>query len=67
MRSFKAFSDNTGLHSLDRSFVKNHDLSLKEQLEVIIIEQVDVLNIGQNTQSRLRKCKERGTGFGSII
>ena len=49
----------TSLHILDRSSTKNYDLSLKDQLEVIIIEQVDVTGIGQDTQSRLRKCKER--------
>ena len=55
----KHFSENTSLHILDRSSTKNYDLSLKDQLEVIIIEQVDVTGIGQDTQSRLRKCKER--------
>ena len=54
----KHFSENS-LHILDRSSTKNYDLSLKDQLEVIIIEQVDVTGIGQDTQSRLRKCKER--------
>ena len=55
----KHFSDNTSLHVLDRSSTKNYDLSLKDQIEVIIIEQVNVTGIGQDTQSRLRKCKER--------
>ena len=55
----KHFSDNTSVHNLDRSSCKSFDSSLKEQLEIIIIEQVDVSDIDQDTQSRLRKCKER--------
>ena len=55
----KHFSDNTSVHNLDRSSCKSFDSSLKEQLEIIIIEQVDVSNMDQDTQSRLRKCKER--------
>ena len=41
----KHFSDNLILHTLDKSSQLKYDNSLKEQIEVIIIEKVDVLEV----------------------
>ena len=38
----KHFADNGNLHRLDKSSQSNYDISLKQQIEVIITEQVDL-------------------------
>ena len=53
------FSENQGVHTIDKSTYKAYDDSLKKQLEVIILEKVDVTNILQDTKSRLKECKRR--------
>ena len=56
----KHFSDNLILRTLDikSSHLKN-DNSLKEQIEVIIIEKVDVSEVGTDIKSITKKLKER--------
>ena len=53
------FSENQGIHTLDKSTNKAYDDSLKKQLEIIIIEKVDVSNVLQDTKSKLKECKKR--------
>ena len=53
------FSENHGVHSFDKTTPKSYDSSLKDQLEVIIIEKVDVSKVGKDTKSRLKECKKR--------
>ena len=55
----KHFSDNNHVHSLDKSTTSAYDKSLKKHIEIIIIEHVDVSDVGADTKSRLKKCKER--------
>ena len=55
----KHFSDNLILHTLDKSSQLKYDNSLKEQIEVIIIEKVDVLEVGTDIESIRKKLKER--------
>ena len=55
----KHFSDNQQMHTLDKSSTASYDKSLKEHVEVIIVEHVDVSDVGSDSKSRLRKCKER--------
>ncbi len=55
----KHFADNQLLHDLDKSSPSNYDKCLKQQIEVIIIEKVDVSGVGPDSKSRLRKCKDR--------
>ena len=54
------FSENQGVHTLDKSSNTAYDNSLKSQLEIIIIEKVDISNLVQkDTKSRLKECKSR--------
>ena len=54
------FSENQGVHTLDKSSNTAYDNSLKSQLEIIIIEKVDISNLVQkDTKSRLKECKRR--------
>ena len=53
------FSENRGVHAFDLSTNKAYDDSLKSQLEVIIIEQVDVSSVASDNKSRLKECKRR--------
>ncbi len=55
----KHFSDNRHVHSLDKSTASAYDNSLKNHIEVIVIERVDISDVGEDTKSRLKKCKER--------
>ena len=55
----KHFADNLNLHKLDKSSHSNYDNSLKQQIEVIIIEQVDVSGITNDVEAIRRKLKER--------
>ena len=55
----KHFSDNQNIHNLDKSSTANYDMSLKQHIEVIIIEHVDVSGVSSDSKSRLKKCKER--------
>ena len=52
----KHFSDNLFFHSLDKSSHLKYD---KEQIEVIIIEKVDVSEVGTDIESVRKKLKER--------
>ena len=53
------FIDNESTHVLDKSSIKSFNDSLKSQLEVVIIEQVDVSNVNDDSKSRLKECKGR--------
>ena len=53
------FIDNESTHVLDKSSNKMFNDTLKSQLEVVIIEQVNVSNINDNSKSRLKECKGR--------
>ena len=54
------FIDNESTHVLDKSSVKTFNDTLKSQLEVVIIEQVDVTNIiNSDNKSKLKECKGR--------
>ena len=55
----KHYIDNETIHKLDRSTCAKFDLCLKEQLEVFVVEHVDVSQVGPDTKSRMKKCKER--------
>ena len=52
----KHFSDNLVLHTLDQSSHLKYDNSLKEQIEVVII---DVSEAGTDIESIRKKLKER--------
>ena len=54
----KHFSDNLILHTLDKSSQLKYDNSRKEQIEVIIIEKVDVSEVGTDIKSIIKKLKE---------
>ena len=55
----KHFADNQVVHELDKSSFSKYDECLKNQIEIIIIEHVDVSGVPTDTKSRLTKCKER--------
>ena len=55
----KHFSDNLILHTLDKSSQLKYNNILKEQIEVIIIEKVDVSEVGTDIESIRKKLKER--------
>ena len=54
----KHFSDNLILHTLDKSSHLRYDNGLKEQIEEIIIEKVDVSEVGTDIESLRKKLKE---------
>ena len=53
------FVDNRVMHALDISSCKSYTASLKDHIEVIMIEQVDVSKVAQDSKSRLKECKRR--------
>ena len=53
------FADNKSIHDMDISSCQSYTTSLKDHIEVIIIEQVDVSKVPQDSKSRLRECKRR--------
>ena len=53
------FADNRVMHHLDTSSCKSYTTSLKGHIEVILIEQVDVSGVAQDSKSRLKECKKR--------
>ena len=53
------FVDNRVMHELDISSCKSYTASLKDHIEVIMIEQVDVSKVAQDSKSRLKECKRR--------
>ena len=53
------FADNRVMHNLDLSSCKSYTTSLKGHIEVILIEQVDVSKVAQDSKSRLKECKKR--------
>ena len=55
----KHFSDNKVLHDLDKSSNKNYDVSLKNHLQIIAVEKVDISNIPNTTYDRLKACEIR--------
>ena len=55
----KHFSENLILHTLDKSSHLKYDNSLKENIGVIIVEKVDVSEVGTDIESVKKKLKER--------
>ena len=53
------FTESPILHELDKSTCAKFDNSLKEQLEVIIVEKVKIEGEGLDAQSRLKQCQVR--------
>ena len=55
----KHFADNEFIHVLDKTTQNNYDMSLKSQIEVIIVEKVDISKVGADIESIRKKLKER--------
>ena len=55
----KHIADNLILHELDKSSHMKYDTSLSKQIEVIIIEEVDLTEVGTDIESIRKKLKER--------
>ena len=51
----KHYSDNLILHTLDKSSHLKYDDSLKERIEVIIIDKVDVSEVGTDLEGIRKK------------
>ena len=55
----KHIADNLILHELDKSLQMKYDTSLSKQIEVTIIEEVDLTDVGTDIDSIRKKLKER--------
>ena len=55
----KHFAENQDIHPLDKTSNKNYDNSLKQNIDIAIIEKVDVSGVGSDSMSRLKQCKVR--------
>ena len=53
------FADNKSIHDMDKSSFQSYTASLKDHIEVIIIEQVDVSKVPKDSKSQLKECKRR--------
>ena len=59
-RNCEVSVDNRVMHELDISSCKSYyNASLKDHIEVIIIEQVDMSKVAQEWKSQLKECKRR--------
>ena len=55
----KHFADNVNFHKLDKSSLSKYDNCLKQQIEVIIIEQVDLTGVDGSVESIRKRLKDR--------
>ena len=55
----KHFADNINFHHLDKSSQNKYDNCLKQQIEVINVEQVDLTGVGSSIESIRLNLKER--------